>query len=391
MGNNLKVLIYADIDLNLIDGSSIWVTSLINVFAKSEGIEITLLLKRPIVRPILVDPFRDHKQVVFFDPWQKFISESSYEDWYKRKKLYPEEAIELINRLNRDVKYDIVFIRGLDLLLQVGKNEELSSKTWAYITDIPNKMDSYDDKLRLLKSNFKKFKHIVCQTEEIKNKFSTATDTEKSKFILLPPIIPDYPDNKPDFKCCSKRLVYTGKFDPLWYTREAIDAFVKIHQRYPEAEFHIAGDKFNSAENSAEYKNELTEILENTPGVVWHKGISRQEVEELIFRCDIGISWRHPAVNSSLELSTKLLEYGRLGKPVILNRNPINARTLGHDYPLYANFEEEFIEQIETAFLCPDIYEKAAKKLYEACKVFTYSEAYKGFLNYLWRVKHDGE
>lgn len=391
MKDNLKVLIYADVDLNLIDGSSIWVTSLINVFTKNKDIEVTVLLKRPVVRPILVSPFTGNRQVVFFDPWQKLKSELSYTSWYNRKKLSPEEAIELIDRLNQDVKYDIVFIRGLDLLLQVGKNEELSSKTYAYITDIPDKMDNYDDKLRLLKTNFKLFKNIVCQTEEIKNKFSTATHTERSKFIILPPIIPDYPDNKPDFKCRSKRLVYTGKFDPLWYTREAIDAFCKIHIKYPDAEFHIAGDKFNSAEDGTSYKNELTKILENTPGVVWHKGISRQEVEKLILKCDIGISWRHPIVDSSLELSTKLLEYGRLGKPAVLNRNPINARILGHDYPLYANSEKEFIAQIEIAFLCPDIYKKAAKNLYDTCKAFTYSEVYKGFSIHLWRAKHDSE
>lgn len=59
MENNLKVLIYADVDMNLIDGSSIWVTSLISVLTRSNDIKITLLLKRPIIRSILVDPFLD--------------------------------------------------------------------------------------------------------------------------------------------------------------------------------------------------------------------------------------------------------------------------------------------------------------------------------------------
>jgi hypothetical protein len=250
MENNLKVLIYADVDMNLIDGSSIWVTSLISVLTRSNDIKITLLLKRPIIRSILVDPFLDNKQVLLFDPWQEFKSELSNEKWFETKKLNSEDAVTIIKRLNKNVKFDVVFIRGLDILMEIGKNEELSAKTWAYITDIPLQTVDYVDKFKHFKTTLNNLKLIFSQTEEIKIKFSKGLDIDKSKFMILPPIIPDYPAKKPEFKCSRKCLVYTGKFDPLWYTKEAIYAFRKIHERYPDAEFHIAGDKFNSTENT---------------------------------------------------------------------------------------------------------------------------------------------
>ena len=72
------------------------------------------------------------------------------------------------------------------------------------------------------------------------------------------------------------------------------------------------------------------------PGVTWHGGHSREEAMRLASSCDIGLGWRHPELDASLELSTKVLEFGALGLPVILNRTPMHEALLGADYPLFA-------------------------------------------------------
>ena len=71
-------------------------------------------------------------------------------------------------------------------------------------------------------------------------------------------------------------------------------------------------------------------------GVIWHGGQPRAEAMRLAAAGDIGLSWRHPELDSSLELSTKVLEFGQLGLPVILNRTPMHEALLGADYPLFA-------------------------------------------------------
>ena len=72
------------------------------------------------------------------------------------------------------------------------------------------------------------------------------------------------------------------------------------------------------------------------PGVVWHGGKPRAEAMAIAAAGDIGLSWRHPELDASLELSTKVLEFGALGLPVIVNRTPMHEALLGADYPLFA-------------------------------------------------------
>lgn len=43
----LKILLYGDIDLNFMDGSAIWLTSIAQMLTQSKGIKVDLLLKAP--------------------------------------------------------------------------------------------------------------------------------------------------------------------------------------------------------------------------------------------------------------------------------------------------------------------------------------------------------
>ena len=70
--------------------------------------------------------------------------------------------------------------------------------------------------------------------------------------------------------------------------------------------------------------------------MIWHGGQPRAEAMRIAAEGDIGLSWRHPELDASLELSTKVLEFGQLGLPVILNRTPMHEALLGADYPLFA-------------------------------------------------------
>jgi glycosyltransferase involved in cell wall biosynthesis len=86
-----------------------------------------------------------------------------------------------------------------------------------------------------------------------------------------------------------------------------------------------------------------------TPGVIWHGGQSRAEAMRLAAAGDVGLSWRHPELDASLELSTKVLEFGQLGLPVILNRTPMHEALLGADYPLFAASLEDVADAAAAA------------------------------------------
>src|SRR4029077_13731126 len=89
------------------------------------------------------------------------------------------------------------------------------------------------------------------------------------------------------------------------------------------------------------YAEAVTQALGSTPGLTWHGAVTRARTAEIVASCDIALSYRDVKMDRSLELSTKVLEYGSLGVPVLLNRNPMHERLLGEDYPLFANSLDE--------------------------------------------------
>lgn len=384
----LKILVYADIDMNLIDGSSVWLTSLLNVLSQDYRIEITLLLKRPIIRTILLESFLYVKQIQMIDPWKYFAYNAANYSWYKRKRLNVNDALELMYNLDEAKNFDIIISRGFNLALEICKDEEMAAKSYFYITDFPQDKNSLSqEKREQLKLICEKGSKVLCQTRELEAYFLTVYDCSRDKFIHLPPMIAPYNFSRPLFKNLNNRLIYVGKFASLWNTCEMIDIFSSLRSKGYNMEFHILGDKFNLDKNNSNFEQEMLKKLENTKGIRWFRGQARDKVEKHIFACDLGLSWRHCDMDESLELSTKVLEYARLGKPVILNRNPINESFAGKDYPLYANSKEEFSEQVINALYKPEIYKRAAIRLYESCSNFIYPAVYKNLSPYLWAEK----
>ena len=91
--------------------------------------------------------------------------------------------------------------------------------------------------------------------------------------------------------------------------------------------------------------------------------------------CDIGLSWRHPDLDASLELSTKVLEFGALGLPVILNRTPMHEALLGADYPLFAASLADVVDVAAAAAADPGLYRLAAGRTSRAAEQFTLDRA----------------
>ena len=51
----IRVLLYGDLNLNLIDGSAIWLQSLAETLAVGERVDLTVLLKAPEERGLITD------------------------------------------------------------------------------------------------------------------------------------------------------------------------------------------------------------------------------------------------------------------------------------------------------------------------------------------------
>ena len=95
--------------------------------------------------------------------------------------------------------------------------------------------------------------------------------------------------------------------------------------------------------------------------MIWHGGLTRQEAMTIAASCDIGLGWLHEDLDASLELSTKILEFGSMGLPVILNRSLAHEDLLGADYPLYARDVREAADAVELAAGDPGVFQAAAR------------------------------
>ena len=109
----IRGLIYGDINLNIIDGSSIWLTSLINVLQINQNIDIDLLLKVPISQKDIVNSIKNYDGIKKIDPYESI----------RKKRLETKDACNIIKNKNKIENYDFIFLRGFDICVEASKSE----------------------------------------------------------------------------------------------------------------------------------------------------------------------------------------------------------------------------------------------------------------------------
>jgi len=360
--NYIRIAVYADANMNLIDGSSVWTVSLMEALAGLEYSEVFLFLKSKEKRSLLTEPLKKFGNVTLISPNKNLI----------KGNLTPEAALDKIEDTDRRLNFDAIVLRGFSLCEKASLRTRLHGRLWTYLTDIPQKSeDLTDNTLQMLDKIASASKYILCQTEEFCSYWEKHVPSAQRKIRLLPPMIPEFNQHK-EPTTAVKRICYAGKFAPMWGIMEMFKAFDSLRAVDSEVELHIFGDKIHNPLELPDFQSTVLSYLENTAGVVWYRGLSREDVLSHMVRMDLGWAWRSPELeDSTLELSTKILEYGRCGLPVILVRNKVNEKLLGPDYPLFANTYDEVVELLHRLASSPDMLAAASARTYAASEQFT--------------------
>lgn len=338
----LRALVYGDVNLNLIDGSAIWLQGMVEVLARA-GCAVSLLLKSPVETTRLLDPLTSSPQVTLYRPYEDgLLGPGAGAD--AGAGLSPREASRLIRDLDERGRFDLVVLRGQRVVRQVVVDGGLDGRLWPYLTDIPQSVPELTETARAqLAEIAEASRFLLCQTEELRCFLEGAVPATCGKCLLFPPLVADLdgvsvpeprhppPADRP------LRLVYTGKFARRWNTYEMTALPGLLRARGVPAELAMVGDKIHDEPADPDYSRRMRRALGSTPGVAWHGGHARAEAMRLAGTCDVGLSWRDPDLDASLELSTKVLEFGALGLPVVLNRTPMHEDLLGTDYPLFVD------------------------------------------------------
>jgi len=372
-----RALVYGDIDLNLIDGSAIWLQSVTQALARA-GCAVTLVLKAPVRTSRLIAPLLAEPGVTVRRPFEEHLVEGP-------GPIRSAAAPELLGRLDAEAPYDLVVLRGRVVTAAAAKSGRFAGRLWPYLTDVPQSVPGLTpaaaEELGMIASASR---YLLCQTEELRCFLEGSIPAACGKCVLLPPILSEIPASRAATAAASPlRLVYSGKFAPRWNTLEMTELPGLLAERGVTAELHMIGDKIHN--DAGEYQQRMRAALDR-PGVTWHGGHSREDALRLAASCDIGLGWRHPDLDASLELSTKVLEYGAIGLPVILNRTPMHEGLLGADYPLFAASLADVVDASAAAAADARLFRLAADRTGDAAREFTLEKAAERLRGYLARA-----
>jgi len=374
-----RALVYGDIDLNLLDGSAIWLQSVTQALARA-GCAVTLLLKAPVQTSRLIAPLLAEPGITVRSPHREQLLDGI------PGSMPVAAAAELMARLDREQPYDLLVIRGRKVTSAIAASSAFDGRLWAYLTDVPQSVPGLSteaaDELKAIASAAR---YLLCQTEELRCFLEGSIPAACGKCVLLPPILADVAPSAQTRARGAKagaplRLVYTGKFAPRWNTLEMTGLPALLAAGGTAAELHMVGDKIHN--DPPGYRERMRAALD-ADGVTWHGGQSREDAMRLAASCDIGLGWRHPELDASLELSTKVLEFGALGLPVILNRTPAHEALLGADYPLFAATLDDVIAAAAAAAADPHLFRRAAERTSSAAEQYTMDRAAQRLRRYL--------
>jgi glycosyltransferase involved in cell wall biosynthesis len=355
--------LYAEVNMNLIDGSSVWVQSVSQTLTQIEGVEVTLLLRAPEQRDVLTAPLRANPHIELVHP--EAVSHA--------QPLDVEAALAALERLDRERDFDHVFLRGAGVCGEAARRQAFPGRLWSYyLTPHEFQPGQEVDQLRLIAPASER---VLCQTEPIRQLARAAVPEQAEKLTLLPPMIPSVPRGTHRPKGRELKLVYAGKFAPEYYFREIIDVFGRLRRTHPDAELHLIGDKIHNPPGDPGFHPAVEAALGETENLVWHGGVSRKKVDALLREADVALSVRHPMMDK--ELATKVLEYGAAGCAVVLNRTALYEDLLGADYPLFAGDPGEILAVLKQVAKSSDLRDEAADRCAEAARAYTFERVAK--------------
>jgi len=358
-----KVLVYGDVDMNYIDGSSIWAASITDVISSVPNVDVDILLKSDAYKSKVI------KQISSINKSVRFISPSKFNC---KQRFVNDDAVKHIQQLHQDQNYDIILIRGQVIYTSLAKIPEMDGLLWIYPIELLKKEEADISKSDLIP--LRKARKLLCQSYAFQDKL-IELGFLKDDIVFVPPMVPD--SNKIEYskkvKNLNKTIVYAGKFDAQWVVVEMFETFQKLYQADNQFQLHVYGEKIHNPSRCDKFEASIKDFL-TMPGVVWHKGVEREVVLKELPLYDLAWAWRRPELDMETnEISTKFLEYSSSTLPIVCLNGSMNRSILGDDYPLFISNAESLVDDIRVFFDKPNIMHEAENRCFEAVKPFFFS------------------
>jgi glycosyltransferase involved in cell wall biosynthesis len=120
------------------------------------------------------------------------------------------------------------------------------------------------------------------------------------------------------------RLIYAGALTPTYEVDVAIEALATLAARRPDID--VALDLYGRGDSEAALRR-LAADLAVDDRVAFHGRIPLEDVPAAIGRADVGLAPTRWSEFTDASISTKIFEYGAMGKPVVASRLPLVVST----------------------------------------------------------------
>ncbi|OYQ81600.1 hypothetical protein B9T19_02730 [Ignatzschineria sp. F8392] len=348
---DVDILIYGDISPNVIDGSSIWLTSIINLLSIKHNVLV-----------IFKDNINKEKNI---------LSNIIASGW---KGIEPRElginqplnnvlAVEVLKKLDKVIpSIRGVVTRGFELAKTIQQDDTFINRRCVYLTDFyqVNEKGFFipEDKAKYLSSVVLNSDYLLVQTKRIKERLKEITNID-FRSVLLPPSLPDNLDSLVSTSLINKEIDtvyigYAGKVQPNWGVEELITWCRELISQGINIQLHIATGKIYSSDRKDGFVNRINDLL-SLPFIEVHTDLDRFGAMSLMKAMDYVWCYRSPVLeDSTLEVSTKLIEMAVLQKPALCYPSEINKNLLSNNYPFYVKCKEDFLTILKNKSLPKD-------------------------------------
>ncbi len=337
----ITTLLYADISMNVVDGSSVWLSSVATMLAG--GGRCLLLSSQNIASEMIRSNIRHAERLTILTP----------EDLgYPHQRFQIDHACAILRRLDDQLPgVRNVVVRGCDVAEQVLSTRQFRSRAFAYLTDFyelgeegPSFPERRQKQVAIAATQAAK---LLVQTPQIAAALEQCGG-RAFEACLLPPSIPPV-----ELAAASRtptagraiRVGYAGKINPQWGILELLDWAERLRAQGVAIELHIASGKISDRSAGFAVAGLRAQLLSRIKalGGQFHGDLNRDDAMRLMAGMDYVWCWRPASLEEyTLELSTKLVEMAALGARCFCWPNAINRELLGEDYPFYITGFEQF-------------------------------------------------
>lgn len=342
-----QAIVYAAVNPNIVDGSSIWLANVCAILGRSG--KIAVLLGSDLKPNHVLEEFEDDSNIVLLEP----------KDFNLQNVLVPEKAASILKNIAAFLAKAPILVRDYKVAKILVRDGNLKNRIHTYMSGFYKAGEEVNFDIKesvqpMALELLGKSSRVHIQTPECAEAFADFYG-QPFNYSILPPSVPDEAYSRQKRKRIKDNCLhigYGGKIYPNWGIEDLVEITDQLNKDGIPVKVHITVRKIY---NDPAYRKKIQELLsrEHVEAV---KDLSRTETIALLKKMDFSWCWRPgPFEETILEYSTKLLESAVCGIPAICYPSKTQRGLMGENYPYFAKTPDDIYKMLRKAYENKDL------------------------------------